>query len=119
MTLFRQLAAAARSAHAHYFGTTGTVTFTAYPGAVAKKVTAILGRETVETRREDNRDVRYLVRECRFTTLDAVRHDAIVTVDGINYSIDHTADRQASGITVKLQRTTLTEANRPNYRGKG
>ncbi len=92
---------------------------TAYPGLWAKQVSAVIGREIVETRREDNRDVRYLVRECRFTDLATVRHDAIVTIGTLNYSIDHIEDRQASGITVKLQRTTVTESNRPNYRGKG
>lgn len=119
MSLFRTLAATARDAHHSFFGSTKAVTLTAYPGATPAAVPAVLGRETVETRREDNRDVRYLVRECRFTSLDAVRHDAIVAIGGLNYSIDHIDDRQASGITVKLQRTTLVDANRPNYRGKG
>ena len=117
MTIFSQLAATARAAHAHFFG--GSVSLIAYPGAVATNVDAVLGTERIETRREDNRDVRYFVRECRFRDLTTIRHDAIITVGTLNYSIDHELARQGSGITVQLRRTTLVDANRPNYRGKG
>lgn len=117
MSLFNKLAAGARAAHNHFFGS--DVYLTSQPGATPTLVDAVLGRETVETRREDNRDVRYLVRECRFLSITSVRHDAVVTIDGLLYSIDHIEGRQASGLTVKLQRTTVTESNRPQYRGKG
>ena len=70
MSLFRSLATAARAAHYSFFGSQTTVYLTAIPGESPVPVPAVLGRETVETRREDNRDVRYLVRECRFVALN-------------------------------------------------
>lgn len=118
MTVFSKLASGARAAHAHFFGTKTGVTLTE-AGSAARTVEVVLGTESIETRREDNRDVRYTVRECRFVTLSTVRHDAIVVIGTERWAIDQFKERQASGLTVILRRTQVTDANRPSYRGKG
>ncbi len=64
-SVFSNLAAAARAAHQHFFGNDVSATVSE-PGTSPRTLEIVLGREVVETRREDNRDVRYLVRECRF-----------------------------------------------------
>ena len=116
MTIFSDLAASARSAHAAYFGSTVTL---AEPGSDARTVPAVLGKVQVETRHEDGREVRVSVRQCRFTSLATVRHDAIVTISGTTWTIDQHGDRQGSGFTATLRRTVAHEVNRQGYRGKG
>ncbi len=116
MTFFSQLAASARAAHSSFFGTKVLLT---EPGTTERSVPVVLGDEKIETRREDNRELRVSVRECRFTTLTSVRHDATVKIAGVLWSIDHFMDRQASGLTVQLRRSTVHTENRPSYRGKG
>ena len=113
--MFSDLAAGARADHAAYFG--GTVTL-AEPGSAARSVPAVLGKIQVETRHEDSREVRVSVRLCRFTSLTTVNHEAIVTINGANWSIDQLGERQGSGLTVTLRRTLAHEVNRTGYRGK-
>ncbi len=116
MTIFSNLAASARAAHRAMFG--GRVLLSE-PGQPDRKVTVVLGNVTTEDRREDGRDLRVSVRECRFVTLAFVRHDAIVTIDNVQWSIDAELSRQASGLTVKLRRRSVSDVNRNGYRGKG
>lgn len=115
-TLFSQLAASARAAHAHFFGQADLTL--KVPGQSDVTVTAVLGNPKTETRREENKTIRVTVRECRFLSITDVRHDAVVVADGFNWAIDEIMDRQASHLTVKLQRMTAHQINRTNYRGK-
>lgn len=115
MSIFKSLAAGARAAHGHYFGTSTGVTIQD-PGGAVKTVQVVLGEEMVETRREGSSDVRYYIRECRFVTLTSVRHDAVITVGTNRYSIDQFLDRQASGLTVKIKRQAVIDTNRDRYR---
>ena len=120
VSIFRNLAASARAAHAHYFSAGSNATIVRSPGSAAQPVNVILGEETVDTRREGNSDVRYYVRECRFVALTSVRHDAVITITtpggDLRYSIDQFIDRQASGLTVKLKRCDVIDTNRSSYR---
>ena len=120
MSIFRNMAATARTAHNHFFGVTATLV---EPGTSARQVPVVLGKVTIETRREDNREVRVAVRDCRFPTLAAVRHDAVVTIGSLagatQWTIDTVVDRQASGFAVILRRAQVHDVSRPTYRGKG
>ncbi len=115
-SLFNRLASSARAAHGHFFAVLVTVRQT---GTQDRIEDAILGRVRIETRREDNRSIRVAIRNCRFTKLIDVRHDAVVVEsNGTQWSIDEIIDRQASQLTVTLRRTVAYQINRPTYRGK-
>ncbi len=116
MSIFSGAASIARTAHGYYFGRSVTVT---EPGKSPYDTKAVVGKETTETRVDGTKNERVSVRNCRFVSVETLRHDSIVTVDGNRYAIDTEIGRQAGGLTVQLRRIVAHEVARPNYRGKG
>lgn len=116
MSKFSDLAAGARAAHASFFA--GSVVLYE-PTKAAQTVPAVVYRAQTESRTDaQGREHRVSVRRLRFTSLDEVRHDATVQVDGELWSIAAVVERSASGLSVSLERATTHEVARPNYRGK-
>lgn len=73
---------------------------------------AVLHRVLTDTRGDN----RASTRRCRFTQLTAIRHDAIVTVDGLDWQIDAVHSEGPSGVDLTLVRTDVHEAARGGYR---
>lgn len=116
MSKFGDMASGARGAHAHYFADSVTLN---EPGVASRAVDAVVGKVRTETRTDEHgRQQRVSFRELRFVMLDDVRHDATVTVEGVQWTIDEFLKRTASGLQVRLQRTQTHEVSRTNYRGK-
>ncbi|QDV22923.1 hypothetical protein [Aureliella helgolandensis] len=114
---FRGMASSVRASHAHYFA--AQVTYHE-PGDVSRTADAVLKKSKTESRTDDQGRInRVTLRECRFVTLTDIRHDAVITADGMQWSIDRVLEREASGLHVMLQRIQTNEINRPSYRGKG
>lgn len=116
MSIFSAAAAVARTAHGAYFGRLVTVT---EPGKAAYETKAVVGKITTETRQSGTTQERVSIRSCRFVSVETLRHDAIVTIDGDRYAIDQTIGREAGGLKVQLKRCVAHEVARPSYRGKG
>lgn len=116
MSKFGDMAAGARGAHAHYFADAVLLN---EPGSAAVTVDAVVGKVRTETQTDEHgRQQRVSFRDLRFVTLTSVRHDATVTIEGVQWSIDEFLSRTASGLRVRLQRTVTHEVSRTNYRGK-
>lgn len=115
-SIFAGLAESARAAHDHYFGEQVSL---AEPGTATRNERAVLGRTRAVTRETDQGQRRVTVRDCRFIGLSTLRHDAVVTIDGAEWSIEEITNRSASGIECVLSRFEAYEVARQGYRGKG
>jgi hypothetical protein len=117
MTIFSDMAASARAAHAHFFS--GSVTL-AEPGSAPRAVKAVLYKAKTETVVDQSGNQnRVTVRECRFTELTTVRHDATVTIGTETWIIDEVMTHEASGLYVRLKKMAQHQTTRTNYRGRG
>lgn len=117
MSLFKDMAESARDAHEHYFARQILLT---EPGSEQITVTAVLYKSRTETRTDEHgRQNRVTVRDCRFTSLESVRHDATIVADDATWTIDEVISREASGLYVRLQKITQHQTGRVAYRGKG
>lgn len=117
MSLFRDLAAGARSAHSHFFATSVTL---AEPGSSPRTVKAALYKSRTETSIDQHGNQnRVTVRNCRFIDLTTVRHDATVTIGSDTWIIDEVMTHEASGLYVKLKQITQRQTTRTGYRGRG
>jgi hypothetical protein len=116
MSLFRDMAASASSAHTHYFAQSVLLT---EPTVAPRSVDAVLYKSRTETRTDEHgRQNRVTLRDCRFPSLETVRHDATLTADGITYVIDQVRGMEASGLYVTLMQIEQYSTGRTNYRGK-
>jgi hypothetical protein len=114
---FEAMAAASRSAHEVYFARDVKLD---EPGQAQVITKAVVGKSRAITRVDDDgRRRREIVRMCRFTQRTSVRHDAFVTIDGEQWSINEVFDRVGSGLQVELQRIRAHQVSRTGYRGKG
>lgn len=117
MSLFRDMAAGARSAHAHFFATSITL---AEPGSSPRNVKASLYKSKTETVIDQSGNQnRVTVRMCRFIDLTTVRHDATVTIGADTWIIDEVMTYEASGLYVKLKQIAQRQTTRTGYRGRG
>lgn len=116
MSVFSDMAGSARDAHQHYFAESVTL---AEPGIAARNVSAVLGKVRTETRDAGGRKLRVTVRNCRFPELSAVNHEAVVTAEGADWTIDEVLRLAASGLHVRLYRQQMNDVTRDSYRGKG
>jgi hypothetical protein len=117
MSIFSDMAAGARENHAHYFGDDNIILLE--PGQQPRTISAVLKKSRTETRtNEHGRENRVTVREARLIDMTEVRHDATLTINSEVWSIDQVLGRQASGLSVMLQRVTQHATNRQGYRGK-
>lgn len=116
-SMFQSMAGTAKSAHTHFFATSVTL---AESGTAARSVTAVLYHARTETRVDEHGNQnRVTVRDCRFTDLTTVRHDATVTIGTEIWTIDEVITREASGLYVRLKKITQHQTSRSNYRGRG
>jgi hypothetical protein len=117
VSIFRDMAAAARSAHEHFFSEDVTLTET---GFSPRSVAVVLYHARTETRIDEHGNQnRVTLRDCRFTELDTVRHDATVTIGTEIWIIDEVITREASGLYVRLKKITQYQTSRTAYRGRG
>lgn len=96
------------AAHEHQFSQSVTLTEQNTPSTQP----AVLHTAIAETRGEK----RVHTRKCRFTKLQSLRHDAIVTIDGQDWQIDQVHSITATGVLCTLVRTLVNEVARSGYR---
>lgn len=96
----------------------GRVTVTAAGGVAAVVPAAMIGDEMVDTAAEGSGQVVIYKRDVTFETarLPALRQNAKVTVDGVQYSIHAVLAGGVNTITATLIRTAAGEVTRPDYR---
>lgn len=112
MSLFKNLASSARAAHDVYFGDTVEL----LESGVTSSPRVVLGPEQVQTREIDGDEHRVRTRACRFVSLTSVRHDALVTIDGVTWQIESVGNRTASGLNCTLVHSQAHAVQRPGYR---
>lgn len=117
-SVFADLAASAREAHADLFGNSEEVVVTLTVGSDAPvPVQAVLHKQRTVTREVDGDKRRVTVRQCRFPTLTTIHHTAIVTIGDQRWAIDEVGDCQASGLNVQLKQEVFHQRSRSGYRG--
>ncbi len=117
MSIFKDMAATARAAHTYFFSSTITLTET---GSAPRSIAAVLYHARTETRVDEHGNQnRVTLRDCRFTELETVRHDATVTIGTETWIIDEVISREASGLYVRLKKITQYQTSRTAYRGRG
>jgi uncharacterized protein YraI len=117
VSIFKDMAATARAAHAYFFSSSVTLAET---GSAARSVPVVLYSARTETRVDEHGNQnRVTVRDCRFTSLTAVRHDATVTIGTEIWTIDEVITREASGLYVRLKKIVQHQTSRTSYRGRG
>jgi hypothetical protein len=117
MSIFKDMAATARAAHAYFFSSSVTLAET---GSEPRSVQVVLYHARTETRIDEHGNQnRVTLRDCRFTELETVRHDATVTIGTEIWIIDEVITREASGLYVRLKKITQYQTSRTAYRGRG
>lgn len=113
MSLFtRLLASSAGAVHEHVFAT--GISFTV--AGLTTPTPAVLHAIEATTRTDAHGSRRVITRRCRFTNLDTIRHDAIVTIGGDDWTIEDNLTSAAPGVTVRLIRELATQPSRRDYR---
>lgn len=106
------LTGSVHAAHRHYFSTSVVVTVAGTPITTP----AVLHNAKAETRVVDGTTLCVTLRRCRFTELTELREDAIVTVDGVDWSIDNITPLTGGSIVATLIRHAASEPARSGYR---
>lgn len=114
MSRFASLLQSIAATHRGHFGS--AVTYRLPGSTTPTPATAVVHPSRTEQRMVGGDTVMVTVRTVRFPDLAALRHDAIITIDGDDYSIDAYAHPTLPGVTVDLVQSRLREAARPGYR---
>jgi hypothetical protein len=89
------------------------------PGAPTATTPAVVHNARQESRTDNNGNTNQVVlRRCRFTELQDIRIDAVITIDGEQWSIDQKLNTETPGVEVELTRTVRQETSRPGFRGR-
>lgn len=116
MSKFSDLAGTANAQHFAFFGDRVTLVQT---GSPSQTIDAVIGKVRTESRTDESgRHQRVSLRDVRLLGLTSVRHDARITIDSLEWSINQVRQRNAAGINLTLMRVETHDVTRANYRGK-
>lgn len=113
MSRFRQsFQGIVAAAHRHHFASSVTLN----EAGTIITTPAVLHTIKTDTRVIDGETQRVSTRRCRFTDITTIRHDAITTIDSIDWTIDEVHSQGPSGVEVTLTRLQVHEQARNGYR---
>ncbi|EMI17783.1 hypothetical protein RMSM_05309 [Rhodopirellula maiorica SM1] len=101
------------AAHQSFFATSVQIT---EPGSSAESTSAVVHNTRIVTRSTATGTVTVATRRCRFTQLESVRDDSVVTIDSIPWMIEEMLATETPGTEVTLVRTLKNEVARDHYR---